>query len=498
MRRLQHRLEPVLQPRMAAGEVREVDEPAGEAEEPEHRQRARHDPRRLVQRRLLRLARPVLAHERHRHEPAHVDRRQQRRERRQAPEEVEHGLPRAPAEHRRQDLVLREEAGEHRDAGDGQRRDPHQRRGPRHPAAEPAHVPHVLRVGMAVGRVIGVVHGVDHAARTEEEHRLEEGVRHQVEDAGDVGAASHREEHEAELRDGREGQHLLDVVLPEADRAGEERRRGADRRHHEARGRGVREDPVAPHHQVDAGRHHRRRMDQRRHRRRARHGVRQPGVERDLRRLAGTPERDEQRDRRDQRPVRHQLGRLLRDLREVHRPQPVPGQEHRHEEAEVADPVHDERLLAGVRIRLDAVPEADQQVGAESHPFPADEHHRHGAAQHQHQHEHDEEVEVREVARVAVVRLHVADAEQVDEAAHAGDHQRHERRQVIQPERDVDLEVARLDPLPEMDRQLVRRAGRLQLEEAGHRHREGRQHRARARPATPAPSRTGARRRSRR
>src|SRR2546425_10457411 len=36
--------------------------------------------------------------------------------------------------------------------------------------------------------------------------------------------------------------------------------------------------------------------------------------------------------------------------------------------------------------------EADQQVGAQPHPFPADEHHREARPQHQRQHEEDEQV----------------------------------------------------------------------------------------------------------
>jgi hypothetical protein len=47
-----------------------------------------------------------------------------------------------------------------------------------------------------------------------------------------VGADAHREEHEAELRDGRVRQHLLDVVLDQRDRAGQDRRGDADDRDH--------------------------------------------------------------------------------------------------------------------------------------------------------------------------------------------------------------------------------------------------------------------------
>ena len=120
---------------------------------------------------------------------------------------------------------------------------------------------------------------------------------------------------------------------------------------------------------------------------------------------------------------------------EGQRPQRVPEQEHGDQEAEVADPVDDERLLAGVGVDLVAEPEADQQVGAEAHAFPADEHHREAGAQHQHQHEDHEEVEVREVPGVPRVCLHVPDAEQVDQAADPGDDQQHDSGELVDLER---------------------------------------------------------------
>ena len=69
---------------------------------------------------------------------------------------------------------------------------------------------------------------VDHGARAEEQQRLEEGVRHQVEDARRRTRPSDADEHVAELRDRRIREHLLDVPLPEADRRREERRQRAD------------------------------------------------------------------------------------------------------------------------------------------------------------------------------------------------------------------------------------------------------------------------------
>ncbi len=52
-------------------------------------------------------------------------------------------------------------------------------------------------------------------------------------------------------------------------------------------------------------------------------------------------------------------------------------------------------------------------------------------AQHQEQHEDDEQIEVREVTRVPRVFPHVPDAEQVNQAAHARDHQQHHGRELV-------------------------------------------------------------------
>ena len=127
-------------------------------------------------------------------------------------DEPEHVQRRALGERVEQDLVLRPEAGERRHAGDRQPADDERGGGDRHQLAERAHLAHVLLV----------VHAVDHRAGAEEQQRLEEGVRHHVEDGGDVGARPDREEHVAELRHGRVGEHRLDVVLGDGDRGREQ------------------------------------------------------------------------------------------------------------------------------------------------------------------------------------------------------------------------------------------------------------------------------------
>ncbi len=73
-----------------------------------------------------------------------------------------------------------------------------------------------------------MVHGVDHGAGAEEQQGLEEGVREQVEHRRAIGADARREEHVAELRAGRIGDHPLDVVLHGADRGRQDGGGGPD------------------------------------------------------------------------------------------------------------------------------------------------------------------------------------------------------------------------------------------------------------------------------
>src|SRR5260221_7068376 len=71
------------------------------------------------------------------------------------------------------------------------------------------------------------------AACSEEEQSFEEGVGHQVKDAGGKGADSAGQEHVAELAYGGVGEDALDVGLHEADGGGEQRRGAADDRYDE-------------------------------------------------------------------------------------------------------------------------------------------------------------------------------------------------------------------------------------------------------------------------
>jgi hypothetical protein len=188
-------------------------------------------------------------------------------------------------------------------------------------------------------------------------------------------------------------------------------------------------------------------VDQRRHRRRAFHRVRQPDIQRDLRALAGRADEQQQADRRQHAEVsdldRHRSRGILHGA-EVERAEGVEDQEHAEHEAPVADPVGDERLLAGVGRALLLVPVADQQVRAEAHPFPAHEHDQEVVAQHERQHEETEQVQVAEEARHAAARLvgHVGGRVDVNQRTDAGDDEQHHPGERIEPEAPRRLEAA--------------------------------------------------------
>ena len=125
-------------------------------------------------------------------------------------------------------------------------------------------------------------HGVDHGAGAQEQHRLEEGMGHQVEDAGDGGSTAHGQHHVTELGHGAVGQALLQIHLGEGDRCSQE---AGNRSHHSDHGLHHRElgvERIQSCDQEHARCHHRGGVNQGRNRRGALHGIRQPDVEREL------------------------------------------------------------------------------------------------------------------------------------------------------------------------------------------------------------------------
>jgi hypothetical protein len=112
------------------------------------------------------------------------------------------------------------------------------------------------------------------------------------------------------------------------------------------------------------------------------------------------------------------------------------------------------------------VPEPDQEIGAEAHTLPADEHHEQVVAEDEHQHREQEEVQVGEEALeppvIAVIVVHVADGVDVNQRADARDHQDHDRRQRVEQECELGVEGVRADPgIDVVDEEAPLRDGKL-------------------------------------
>ena len=115
-----------------------------------------------------------------------------------------------------EDRILREEPRERRHADERERADEERDVRERHQPAQPAHLPQVLLPGQRV----------DEDPGGEEQQRLEERVREQVEHPRRVGADADGEEHVADLGHRRIRDHALDVRLHERDQpGGDERQR---------------------------------------------------------------------------------------------------------------------------------------------------------------------------------------------------------------------------------------------------------------------------------
>ena len=439
----------MLQPPCPRQHVRQVEETAERTSRGEHHQRARHHPGCFVQLFRFRLTSAIGPVEGVEHEAGHVERREQCRYGSESPNHVEQERALAARKGFCQYLILREEPRESRHTGNRKCRDPHDRRGPRHELPEAAHVPHILGVFPAVRVMVRVMHDVNHAPRAKKQERLEERVRNEMKDSGRVGAHTHSDEHEAQLGHRGIRQHLLDIPLLEGDRRGEQGGDGTHQGDHCAGDRGHRKQNVGAGYQVHASRHHRCRVDQCGHRCGTCHGVREPGVERDLGRLTDAAEKEKECDERDLRSVGDKRSRRgLEDLQKIQRPNRPEDHEHGQQQPEVADPVHDERLLTGSRLGLVVEPEPDEEVAAETHAFPPDEQDRKVGAEHQHQHEEDKQVQVGEIAWVRSVLTHVSHAEHVDQGTDTGHYHEHHGRQLVDLERQIDLQLTNRHPRP--------------------------------------------------
>ncbi len=195
-------------------------------------------------------------------------------------------------------------------------------------------------------------------------------------------------------------------------------------------------------------------MNERGHRRRAFHRVRQPGVQQELRGLAHRAHEQQQADERERigMPAEEIDGlagerrRLREDDVEVDRPRHHEDGEDAERETEIADTIDDEGLdRRGIGFGL-VIPEPDQQIAREPHPFPAKEHLRQIVGGNECEHRKRKERQISKETRAMRVFFHVADGIKMHERRHGRDHHQHHRGQRIDAQRPIDLQIAGLDP----------------------------------------------------
>ena len=123
--------------------------------------------------------------------------------------------------------------------------------------------------------------------------------------------------------------------------------------------------------------------------------------------------------------------------------------EHTEQEPDIAHAVHDECLVGGLAVLDILVPEADEQVGAEPHAFPAEEREKQAIGKHEHNHAEQEQVDVGEEAGKAAVAVHVTDGVQRDERADTRHEQEHDAGESVEQESDIHLEERNINPVAE-------------------------------------------------
>ena len=139
--------------------------------------------------------------------------------------------------------------------------------------------------------------------------------------------------------------------------------------------------------------------------------------------------------------------RGVEDRRDRHRAEHQEGAEDAEAEAEIADPVDDERLESGGIGGGLVVPEADQEIGSEADAFPTEEHLDQAVGGHQHQHREAEQREIGEETGLARILFHVAPAVEVHEARHGCHDDQHHCGQAVDSKCPIDVERTRMDPV---------------------------------------------------
>ena len=262
----------------------------------------------------------------------------------------------------------------------------------------------------------------------------------------DVCADAQRRHHEAQLRDGRIGQHSFDIVLRHRHRCREQRRKRADHRHERQRlGKNAMmwiatscKKRIQADQREDARRYHRRSMDHRADRCGTFHGIGQPDMQRKLRRLADCADDEKDADdaggadcpaaEDDWRCGRQHIQGLgvVHDIAVVERAGQAVEIGNAQQHDDIGDARGGEGFDSGFIGAFFFKPEADEHVGTNAHDLPADEEQQHIVRHHQSQHGASKQRNQREEARLARIMRHITNGINENHQHCDGHHDQHD------------------------------------------------------------------------
>ena len=278
----------------------------------------------------------------------------------------------------------------------------------------------------------------NYTARTQEQQRLEAGMRREMKHGGIRTRTAHGHDHVTQLRQRGVGKNAFDVVLLDSNQTGQQRRdathpgddaqgrHAAQKRQGIGPGRGKIENEKYPAEHVHTRGHHRRGVDQGGYRGGTFHGVRQPDVQRHLRALAHGPE--EEQDSGKRRHVSQQRGigvQLLREFIELHGAGGGPDDHDAQDESKITDAVGEKRLLGGIGGGRLFVPETHQQITGDANQLPKDEGLNQVVRKHDAEHRKGEQAERSEVPRIVPILVHVLGAVEVHQGRDTRDDHQH-------------------------------------------------------------------------
>jgi hypothetical protein len=253
-----------------------------------------------------------------------------------------------------------------------------------------------------------VPHCRDDNACPEKKKGLEEGVGHEMEDRCRPCSHPEGKEHVAYLADRGIGEDTFYAPLRECASCCKNAGRRPDDRDKRLDNRRECKEDVGSGNEIYAGGHHGRGMNQGRDRRGTGHRIRKPCLERELGGLSNrSSQKQEGRPECHARTLIPPPRRRRKDFLYVQRIKMDEEEEKADCECRVADAGHDKGLVRGFYIRRVIVPEPDQEIAAEPHPFPSEIEEKQIVRHDEHLHGAYEEVHAGEEAPQVCITGHV-------------------------------------------------------------------------------------------